>query len=132
MNLANESLFDRVVTASFEKGVVHFLQPSRDKWFNMFVLHQNRVHHTPKGYIGNEHIDDIMDLVQCALCSLIWRLTLRQVVWGHEHECLIEPTSVGDGEFSVSQPGSSVATSLTQVQARTIMLWLMPCDRANL
>ena len=44
------------------------------------------------------------------------------MIWGHEHECLIEPEFVSTGEMSedgeekgvyISQPGSSVATSLS-------------------
>ena len=36
------------------------------------------------------------------------------VVWGHEHECNIEPAESAVGTFRISQPGSSVATSLTE------------------
>jgi len=34
------------------------------------------------------------------------------ILWGHEHECLIDPVESLVGTFRVSQPGSSVATSL--------------------
>lgn len=40
------------------------------------------------------------------------------VVWGHEHECLITPQESLVGTFRISQPGSSVATSLTQGEGR--------------
>lgn len=40
------------------------------------------------------------------------RLVVK-VVWGHEHECLIEPAESVVGTYRISQPGSSVATSLT-------------------
>jgi double-strand break repair protein MRE11 len=36
------------------------------------------------------------------------------VVWGHEHECLIDPVYNAEQTFFVVQPGSSVATSLSQ------------------
>jgi len=36
------------------------------------------------------------------------------VVWGHEHECLINPSESAVGTFRIIQPGSSVATSLTE------------------
>ena len=36
------------------------------------------------------------------------------VVWGHEHECDIELTESVVGTFRISQPGSSVATSLVE------------------
>jgi len=36
------------------------------------------------------------------------------VVWGHEHECLIDPVYNAEQGFYVTQPGSSVATSLSR------------------
>ena len=42
---------------------------------------------------------------------------LLQVVWGHEHECLIDPAESVVGTFRITQPGSSVATSLTGGEA---------------
>lgn len=39
------------------------------------------------------------------------------VVWGHEHECLIEPRYNPEMGFHVMQPGSSVATSLMPGEA---------------
>jgi len=38
-------------------------------------------------------------------------------VWGHEHECLIDPAESVVGTFRITQPGSSVATSLTGGEA---------------
>jgi double-strand break repair protein MRE11 len=43
------------------------------------------------------------------------RLTLHRQ--GHEHECLIEPEASAAQDFFVSQPGSSVATSLCPGEA---------------
>ena len=39
-------------------------------------------------------------------------------MWGHEHECLITPSESLVGTFRITQPGSSVATSLTAGEAR--------------
>lgn len=36
------------------------------------------------------------------------------VIWGHEHDCLISPQEVPGKGYFISQPGSSVATSLAQ------------------
>ena len=36
------------------------------------------------------------------------------IIWGHEHECLIDPVYNPEQGFHVIQPGSSVATSLTR------------------
>lgn len=42
---------------------------------------------------------------------------LDLVVWGHEHECLIDPRKNPEMGFGVMQPGSSVATSLCEGEA---------------
>ena len=34
------------------------------------------------------------------------------VVWGHEHDCRIIPETVVGKKYRITQPGSSVATSL--------------------
>ena len=90
------------------KGNVKWIRPgSSDEktplanWFNLMLIHQNRVSHAPKNSISERHLPNWMDLV----------------VWGHEHECLIEP-QLFDG-VSVSQPGSSVTTSLVEAESGT-------------
>ncbi|MCH80589.1 double-strand break repair protein MRE11-like [Trifolium medium] len=40
------------------------------------------------------------------------------IVWGHEHECLIDPQEVPGMGFHISQPGSSVATSLIDGESK--------------
>ncbi|KAK1740259.1 double-strand break repair protein MRE11 family protein [Skeletonema marinoi] len=77
-------------------------EESRD-WFNIFTLHQNRdLGRGSKNCVHESMIPEWMDLV----------------VWGHEHECNIEPAESLVGTFRVTQPGSSVATSLTAGEAR--------------
>ena len=72
-------------------------------WFNIFTLHQNRdLGRGSKNCVHESMIPEWMDLV----------------VWGHEHECNIEPAESLVGTFRVTQPGSSVATSLTAGEAR--------------
>ena len=71
-----------------------------DEWFNILVLHQNRARHGCKNYAGEKLMPQFMDLV----------------FWGHEHECRIEPEESLD-EFRITQPGSSVATSLSPGEA---------------
>lgn len=34
------------------------------------------------------------------------------IIWGHEHECRINPEHVANKDFQIMQPGSSIATSL--------------------
>jgi double-strand break repair protein MRE11 len=50
------------------------------------------------------------------------------VVWGHEHDCRIEPEPVAKKEYYITQPGSSVATSLAHGEA--IPKWVdLPTSR---
>lgn len=57
--------------------------------------------YTETGYLPENFLPSFLDLV----------------VWGHEHECLIEPRYNPEMSFHVMQPGSSVATSLMPGEA---------------
>jgi double-strand break repair protein MRE11 len=57
--------------------------------------------HTETGYLPENFLQEFLDVV----------------VWGHEHECLIDPRVNPEMGFSVIQPGSSVATSLCEGEA---------------
>ena len=57
--------------------------------------------YTETGYLPETFLPSFMDLV----------------VWGHEHECLIDPTYNPEMTFHVMQPGSSIATSLMPGEA---------------
>ncbi|XP_019328362.1 PREDICTED: double-strand break repair protein MRE11A isoform X3 [Aptenodytes forsteri] len=83
----------------FVNKQVTMLRPKEDEdsWFNLFVIHQNRSKHGATNYIPEQFLDDFIDLV----------------VWGHEHECKIAPSQNEQQRFYVSQPGSSVVTSLS-------------------
>ncbi|KXS12353.1 DNA repair exonuclease [Gonapodya prolifera JEL478] len=59
-----------------------------------------RATHTAKGHIAPHFIDPFIHLV----------------LWGHEHECRVDPEQQESG-FFVTQPGSSVATSLCEGEA---------------
>ena len=71
-----------------------------DDLFSILVLHQNRARHGCKSYAGEHLLPSFVDLV----------------FWGHEHECRIEPEDSLD-QFRITQPGSSVATSLSPGEA---------------
>lgn len=101
-----------------------------DDWVNLFILHQNRVAHVQgaKNIVKESHLPKFLDVV----------------VWGHEHECISKPwvrrlvylamfwcfiysfsslyylqSSLMSGEaFSVLQPGSSVATALSEGESK--------------
>lgn len=59
------------------------------------------VAHTETSYLPENFLPEFLDLV----------------VWGHEHECLIDPRYNPEMNFHVMQPGSSVATSLMPGEA---------------
>lgn len=75
--------------------------PEND-FFNIFALHQNRdVGRGSKNCVQETMIPEWTDVV----------------VWGHEHECQIDFTESVLGTFRITQPGSSVATSLVAGEA---------------
>ncbi|RLN68143.1 hypothetical protein BBJ28_00019373, partial [Nothophytophthora sp. Chile5] len=90
----------------FAQQKVVFRRPVEraEDWFSIFVVHQNRVDRGSgaKNCVPESVIPDFIDLV----------------VWGHEHECLIDVQESVKGEFFVTQPGSSVATSLVEGEAK--------------
>lgn len=89
-----------------------FMPRDKQDWFNVLLLHQNRwtvwygdsfcetysfrVKHGPQESVPEGMFDDSINLV----------------IWGHEHDCRIIPEPVAGKEYFISQPGSSVATSL--------------------
>lgn len=97
-NVRDERLF-----RTFRDGNVKFFRPNKQSsdWFNLMSVHQNHSAHTETGYLPESFLPSFMDLV----------------VWGHEHECKIEPRLNPETNFHVIQPGSSVATSLVAGEA---------------
>ncbi|XP_059123322.1 double-strand break repair protein MRE11 [Peromyscus eremicus] len=97
------SIPDERLYRMFVNKKVTMLRPREDEhsWFNLFVIHQNRSKHGNTNFIPEQFLDDFIDLV----------------IWGHEHECKIGPTKNEQQLFYVSQPGSSVVTSLSPGEA---------------
>jgi double-strand break repair protein MRE11 len=97
-NVRDERLFH-----TWRDGNVKFFQPGtqKEEWFNLMSVHQNHHAHTPTSYLPENFLPEFMDLI----------------VWGHEHECLIDPRYNPEMGFHVMQPGSSVATSLMPGEA---------------
>lgn len=97
---------DERLNRMWQNRKVRFLRPreedGRDEFLNIFVVHQNRDYGRGKGNCVHESmIPEWMDVV----------------IWGHEHECCINPTESITGSFLISQPGSSVAISLVEGEA---------------
>ncbi|KAF0720693.1 Aste57867_118 [Aphanomyces stellatus] len=90
----------------FSQGNVRFRRPEEnpETWFSIFVVHQNRDNRGrgAKNCLPESFIPDFIDFV----------------VWGHEHECLIDVEESIKGNFYITQPGSSVATSLVEGEAK--------------
>ncbi|KAI2632341.1 DNA repair exonuclease [Hypoxylon sp. NC1633] len=97
-NVRDERMF-----RNFRDHNVKWFRPNQqsDDWFNLLTVHQNHHAHTATGYLPENMLPE-------------W---LQLVIWGHEHECLIEPTYNPETGFHVMQPGSSVATSLVPGEA---------------
>ncbi|KAI8377689.1 Metallo-dependent phosphatase-like protein [Radiomyces spectabilis] len=93
---------DERLHRAWRDHLVKFVRPLDEEWqeaFNIFVLHQNRAAHGPTSHIPEEFLDGFLDLV----------------IWGHEHECRINPEA--SEACDITQPGSSVATSLSEGEA---------------
>ena len=99
-NVRDERMF-----RTFRDHKVKWFRPGvqRADWFNLLAVHQNHHAHTATSYLPEHVLPDWLDLV----------------VWGHEHECLIDPQQNPETGFHVMQPGSSVATSLVPGEAVT-------------
>ncbi|KAJ0406976.1 hypothetical protein P43SY_005209 [Pythium insidiosum] len=89
----------------FAQQKVVFRRPAEDPdaWFSLLVVHQNRDDRGrgAKNCLPESFIPDFIDFV----------------VWGHEHECRVDVAESVRGEFFITQPGSSVATSLVPGEA---------------
>ena len=106
------SVFVLVLRALERKEVsVGRAEAEGDKeWFNVLALHQNRA---KTAAASTSAVNDVL-LPAC----------MDIVVWGHERECTIGggmdgvPDPRDDVQFSVLQPGSAVATELSEVEAK--------------
>jgi len=97
-NVRDERLY-----RTFRAKNVNFFKPTvqQQDWFNLMAVHQNHHAHSETNYLPENFLPEWLDLV----------------VWGHEHECDIEPRPNLEMGFQVMQPGSSVATSLVPGEA---------------
>eukprot|EP00928_Gymnodinium_smaydae_P064432 TRINITY_DN47760_c0_g1_i1.p1 TRINITY_DN47760_c0_g1~~TRINITY_DN47760_c0_g1_i1.p1 ORF type:complete len:764 (-),score=88.20 TRINITY_DN47760_c0_g1_i1:301-2592(-) len=98
---------DERLNRAFQARKVRFETPANtDQWFNIMLIHQNR-HKGSKGGVPNK---------SCIHEQMLPSF-LDLVIWGHEHDCQVNPQESLSGDFYVVQPGSSVATSLTPGEA---------------
>ncbi|KAG9400494.1 Double-strand break repair protein mre11a [Aphanomyces cochlioides] len=103
----------------FSQGNVRFRRPEEnpESWFSIFVVHQNRDNRGrgAKNCLPESFIPDFIDFV----------------MWGHEHECLIEVEESIKGNFFITQPGSSVATSLIEGEAKPKKVGILEVNGNN-
>uniref|UniRef100_A0A182J7C6 Double-strand break repair protein n=1 Tax=Anopheles atroparvus TaxID=41427 RepID=A0A182J7C6_ANOAO len=91
-------IHDARLCRMFDEAKVFMQKPDDPGWFNVMVLHQNRADRGVKNYLPENALPKFLDLV----------------IWGHEHDCRIIPEQNVVKEFFVIQPGSTVATSLSE------------------
>lgn len=110
---------DERLHRTFQQGAVKWVRPAeeRDQWFNLCVLHQNRTKHGggAKDYIPEGVLPSFFDIV----------------FWAHEHECIISPERSETGDFYITQPGSSIATSLSQGESREKKIGILEVKGAH-
>lgn len=86
---------------AFDKGQVTFVEPPKDT-FNILVVHQNRIPFLKCKYIPDE----------------VFPLFFHLIIRGHEHQTqLPEPIKESEVGGYVYQPGSTVATSISTMEA---------------
>lgn len=91
-----------------------------EDWFNMLLVHQNRYFSSacssPASSRGQTRDladgDRVKHGPQQSVPEGMFDDSIKLVVWGHEHDCRIMPESVEGKNYYITQPGSSVATSL--------------------
>eukprot|EP00917_Polyrhabdina_sp_WS-2016_P013946 GHVP01030426.1.p1 GENE.GHVP01030426.1~~GHVP01030426.1.p1 ORF type:complete len:663 (+),score=148.67 GHVP01030426.1:2039-4027(+) len=95
---------DERLHRTMQAGKVEFQAPEgvdQSSIFNLMMIHQNR-------YKGNALLGSKNSIHEQMLPK-----SLDLTIWGHEHECFIEPVESLSGGYRIIQPGSSVATSLS-------------------
>ncbi|AGO10952.1 AaceriAFR553Cp [[Ashbya] aceris (nom. inval.)] len=98
------SIRDERLFRTFKEGNVRFNVPTgqADDWFNLMCVHQNHSSHANTAFLPEAVLPDFLDLV----------------VWGHEHECIPHLVHNAGKGFDVLQPGSSVATALSDGESK--------------
>lgn len=91
---------DQRFNQELKNGRVNMYAPleDADDYFNILLIHQNRINRGALQAVPEHLFDDSISLV----------------VWGHEHDCRIVPEIVSEKPYRITQPGSSVATSLSE------------------
>eukprot|EP00915_Cephaloidophora_sp_WS-2016_P007292 GHVH01009904.1.p1 GENE.GHVH01009904.1~~GHVH01009904.1.p1 ORF type:complete len:401 (-),score=56.95 GHVH01009904.1:164-1366(-) len=115
---------DERLHRAFNESLVHFVKPDDEvdqedeedeqemasetlkHHFSCMLIHQNRFRGARGGMLTKNCIHDYQ------LPSF-----LDLVIWGHEHDCQVEPVPSANHAFHIVQPGSSVITSYQPAEA---------------
>lgn len=93
---------------AFLQNKISFLKPAdSESWYNILVVHQNRIKRREKEYLPEEFIDSFFDLV----------------IYGHEHDTFYYK-NIQKG-FDLIQVGSSVRTSLCEAELKEKFVYLV-------
>lgn len=110
-------IHDNRLARLFRDSQVIMEKPEGDDqdWFNLMVLHQNRANRGLKNYLPEDILPNFLDLI----------------IWGHEHDCRIKVEENRKNCFFVCQPGSSVATSLSDGESRQKHCGILKIHKKN-
>ncbi|EZG43837.1 putative DNA repair protein [Gregarina niphandrodes] len=99
---------DERMNRLFTLKKITFQPVSDENCFNILLIHQNRYKGQTQGggvpakrCVHEEMLPSFFDIV----------------IWGHEHDCEIEPKESLAGHYYISQPGSAVYTSMRRGEA---------------
>ncbi|XP_056639073.1 double-strand break repair protein MRE11 [Diorhabda sublineata] len=105
---------ERLGRLFLDDKVKMFHPQNKDEWFHLLVWHQNRATRGTKNFIPDNCLPSFLDLV----------------IWGHEHDCRINPERKNNDVF-ISQPGSSVATSLIEGESIPKKVGLLKINKSD-
>lgn len=105
---------DERLHRAFLHQKVSWIRPKKEansNWFNIGIVHQNRIRHSTqyKDCLPEEFLPKFLDIIY----------------WGHEHECRIDLEDSLTGNFYITQPGSTIATSLSQSESSAKYVGIM-------
>ncbi|AAS53924.1 AFR553Cp [Eremothecium gossypii ATCC 10895] len=111
------SIRDERLFRTFKEGNVRFNVPAgqADDWFNLMCVHQNHSSHANTAFLPEAVLPDFLDMV----------------VWGHEHECIPHLMHNASKGFDVLQPGSSVATALSDGESKEKHVFILELQRGE-
>lgn len=111
-------IHDNRLARLFRDSQVIMEKPEGDEqsWFNLMILHQNRANRGLKNYLPEDILPNFLDLI----------------IWGHEHDCRLAFEENRKKCFFVCQPGSSVATSLSDGESKTKHCGILKIHKKNM